>query len=95
MRLMLKLTLLFCNRYLSPFYFAYGLSFFAAENGHRFLFITGIFCLVDGTHKKDTKETLIGVAILICAVVKLVTGREKRPLNNDKEHDKPNITGRS
>jgi hypothetical protein len=72
-----------------------ALVFLPRKTAIVFLFTTGIFCLVDGIHKKDTKETLAGVIILICAVVKLVTGREKKPLNNNGKHDKTNITGRS
>ena len=55
-----------------------------------FLFIMGTFCLVDGIHKKDTTEILVAVAILICAVVKLVTGKAKKSLNANEGQDKSN-----
>jgi hypothetical protein len=71
-----------------------ALVFMPRKTAIVFLFIAGAFCLVDGIHKKDTKEMLVGVVILICAVVKLITGREKKLLNNNKDHDKTNTTGR-
>jgi len=59
------------------------------------LVVLGPICIVDGIVKKDTKEILIMLAVLIFAIVTLVNDRKKKLAGkNDREQSKsinPNL----
>jgi len=54
-----------------------ALIFMPGKSAFYLLLVLGIICLVDGIAKKDTKEILVALAILIYAVIKLATYRKK------------------
>ena len=52
------------------------------------LVVLGPICIVDGIVKKDTKEILIMLAVLIFAIVTLVNdSRKKKKLINKKDKE--------
>ena len=54
-----------------------ALLFMPRKSALIIMLVLGAMCLVDGIHKKDVKETLIGSAILIYVIVSLLTGKKK------------------
>jgi hypothetical protein len=63
-----------------------GLIFMPKKSAMVLLIILSVICLVDGIHKGDTKETIVGAVILLYAVINLINGRRKKPVNaNNRE----------
>jgi uncharacterized membrane protein HdeD (DUF308 family) len=62
-----------------------ALIFMPRKSAMILLIILGIICLVDGIHKGDTTETIVGVVILLYAIISLVTGKSNKPANNNNQ----------
>jgi hypothetical protein len=60
-----------------------ALIFMPRRSAFIFMLVLGIICLVDGIVKKDTKELLVASAILIYAVVSLITNKKKKIAGKD------------
>lgn len=62
-----------------------GLVFMPKRSAIIILLVLGAICLVDGIVKKDVKEILVALSILIYALVSLTAGKKKDPASqNDR-----------
>lgn len=54
-----------------------GLIFMPRKSAFIIFFVLGIICMGDGIIKKDIKESLVGLAFLLYAIISLLASRKK------------------